>query len=62
MSKYSQGKYQILNPSKYSGKKEPTYRSSWEFTFMTFCDNNPAVEQWASEPVKIPYRDRKSVV
>jgi hypothetical protein len=24
---------------------------------MLFCDNNPAVEQWASEAVKIPYRD-----
>jgi hypothetical protein len=24
---------------------------------MSFCDNNPAIEQWASEPVKIPYRD-----
>ena len=22
-----------------------------------FCDNNPAVQQWSSEPVKIPYRD-----
>jgi hypothetical protein len=24
---------------------------------MMFCDNNPAINQWASEPVKIPYRD-----
>ena len=24
---------------------------------MNFCDNNPSVQQWASEPVKIPYRD-----
>jgi hypothetical protein len=24
---------------------------------MLFCDNNPAIEQWASEAVKIPYRD-----
>ena len=22
-----------------------------------FCDNNPSIQQWASEPVKIPYRD-----
>lgn len=55
--KFSKGIYKIKNPEKYVGTKEPTYRSSWEFTFMTFCDNNPAVEQWASEPVKIPYRD-----
>jgi hypothetical protein len=24
---------------------------------MLFCDNNPAIQQWASEPVRIPYRD-----
>ena len=22
-----------------------------------FCDNNPAIQQWSSESVKIPYRD-----
>lgn len=57
MSKYAQGKYQIKNPEKYAGKRLPTYRSSWEFTFCTFCDNNPAVIQWASEPFMIPYRN-----
>jgi hypothetical protein len=55
--KFSQGIYKIKNPEKYVGSKDPTYRSSWEFTFMSFCDNNPSVEQWASEPVRIPYRD-----
>jgi hypothetical protein len=24
---------------------------------MTFCDNNPSIQQWSSEPVRIPYRD-----
>ena len=57
MSKYAQGKYQIKNPEKYVGRKLPTYRSSWEFTFCAFCDNNPAVIQWASEPFMIPYRN-----
>lgn len=57
MSKYAQGKYQIKNAEKYAGKKTPTYRSGWEFTFMTFCDNNPAVVNWASEPFMIPYRN-----
>lgn len=57
MSKYAQGKYQIKNPEKYTGRKQPTYRSSWEFTFCTFCDNNPAVLQWASEPFMVPYRN-----
>jgi hypothetical protein len=55
--KFSQGIYKIKHPEKYVGSKDPTYRSSWEFTFMTFCDNNPGVQQWASEPIKIPYRD-----
>jgi len=57
MPKYSQGKYQIRNPEKYIGKKSPTYRSSWELTFMMFCDNNPAILQWASEAIQIPYRN-----
>ena len=39
------------------GKRAPTYRSSWEYTFCTFCDNNPAVIQWASEAITIPYRN-----
>jgi hypothetical protein len=57
MSKYAQGKYQIKNLEKYMGKRLPTYRSSWEFTFCQFCDNNPAVLHWASEAIQIPYRN-----
>jgi hypothetical protein len=57
MRNTSRGKFSPKNPEKYVGAGEPTYRSSWEMTFMMFCDNNPAVEQWASESVKIPYRD-----
>lgn len=53
--KYAQGKFEIKNPSKYVGKKQPTYRSSWEWTFMQFCDNNPNIKAWASEPMQIPY-------
>jgi hypothetical protein len=55
MAKYAQGKYTVKNPEKYIGRKTPTYRSSWEFTFMSFCDNNPAVLNWASEAISIPY-------
>ena len=55
--KFSQGVYKIKNPEKYVGAGSPRYRSSWEFTFMTFCDNNPSIQQWSSEPVRIPYRD-----
>lgn len=57
MSKYSQGKYVVKNPEKYIGKGQPTYRSSWEMTFMSFCDNNPAVLQWASEAIHVNYRN-----
>lgn len=55
MSKFANGKYTIKNPEKYIGKRAPTYRSSWEFTFCSFCDNNPAIVNWASEAVQIPY-------
>jgi hypothetical protein len=55
--KFSQGIYKVKNPEKYVGAGAPRYRSSWEFTFMTFCDNNPSIQQWSSEPVRIPYRD-----
>lgn len=55
--KFSKGLYKIKNLEKYIGNKEPTYRSSWEFTVMNFLDNNPSIQQWGSEPIKIPYRD-----
>lgn len=57
MSKYAQGQFQMKNPKKYVGNKTPTYRSSWEFVFMTFCDNNPAIMQWASEAIRVNYRN-----
>jgi len=57
MSRFAQGKYQPLNPDKYIGKRNPTFRSSWEWAFMRFCDNNPAIQKWASEAISIPYKD-----
>lgn len=57
MSRFARGKFIPKNPEKYVGNKTPTYRSSWEWAFMRFCDNNPAVQSWASEAVSIPYRD-----
>jgi len=56
-SKFARGKFTMRHPEKYVGTKTPTYRSSWEFTFMNFCDNNPSVQKWASEAIQIPYRD-----
>ena len=57
MAKYAQGKFSLKNPDKYIGGRTPTYRSSWEFAFMKFCDEHPSVSKWASEAVKIPYRN-----
>lgn len=56
MGKWAQGPYTVKNPQKYIGKGVPRYRSGWELTFMTFCDNNESVLHWASEAIKIPYR------
>ena len=56
-SKYHNGFYQVKNPSKYVGKKTPQFRSGWEHVFMRFCDENPAILQWASESIRIPYRN-----
>jgi hypothetical protein len=55
--RWAQGKFNLKNPDKYLGNKTPLYRSSWEFTFMKMCDENPAILKWASESIKIPYRN-----
>ena len=57
MSRFAQGKFNLKNPDKYVGPKTPTYRSGWECTFMKFCDEHPSVSQWASEAIRIPYRN-----
>ena len=57
MSKFAKGKFTPKNPEKYVGLKNPLYRSSWEWAFMNFCDNNPSIQRWASESIKIPYRN-----
>ena len=55
--KFASGKFKLKNPDKYIGTGTPTYRSGWEFTFCKFCDEHPSVIQWASESIKIPYRN-----
>jgi TnsA endonuclease N terminal len=57
MSKFARGKFTMTHPEKYVGTKMPTYRSSWEWSFMKFCDTNVNIQKWASEAVQIPYRD-----
>lgn len=56
-TKFAKGKFTMKHPEKYVGTKLPLYRSSWEWSFMNFCDTNPSVQKWASEAIQIPYRD-----
>ena len=60
-SKYHQG----FVPEKYctklfsSARTEPIiYRSGLEYQFIQFCENNPKVKKWASEPLAIKYYSR----
>ena len=57
MSRFAQGKFVPTQPAKYIGNKIPTYRSSWEWTFMKFCDTHPSVQRRACEAIKIPYKN-----
>ncbi len=50
MPKTLQGKYKPKNPKKYKGDiTEIYYRSSWERSFMLWCDAQPSVVSWQSE-------------
>jgi len=57
MRKWANGQFTPKNVEKYTGKRLPRYRSSWELAFMQFCDNHPAIIQWASESLQIPYQN-----
>jgi hypothetical protein len=57
MSRFAHGKFVPKHPEKYIGNKTPTYRSSWEWSFMNTCDTHPSIQRWASEAISIPYRD-----
>jgi hypothetical protein len=51
------GKFKPKNYKKYKGDSTNIwYRSLWERSFMVWCDNNPAVLEWNSEEIVIPYR------
>ena len=54
---FSKGSYTPKNPQKYVGVGKIIFRSSWENSFCTFCDTNPSILKWASEPMRVPYRD-----
>ena len=54
--KYHQGYYIPEHPEKWL-TKEIIYRSSWEFLFCKWVDQNPSVLKVASEPIGIKYLD-----
>lgn len=57
MMKTLKGTYTPINPDKYVGSYPITYRSSWELTVCQMCDSHQHIKQWASESLKIPYRN-----
>lgn len=57
MPKYRQGIFKPKNPEKYIGKGSIQLRSGWEFNFAQFCDSNEHILEWASEAIRIPYRN-----
>jgi hypothetical protein len=58
MNKWLKGKFTCQNPKKYKGDAgNITYRSSWERTFMVWCDTEPDILAWGSEEIAIWYFD-----
>jgi hypothetical protein len=54
--KYKQGYYTPKNVIKYLGDPmKIIYRSSWEYHFCVYCDQNDFIVNWSSEPIAIPY-------
>ena len=56
MEYFKKGVYKPVNSSKYIGKADPVYRSSYELKFFRWADNNKNVIKWGSEALKIPYQ------
>lgn len=60
-SRYHQGYIQPADLKKYysSCKDEPViFRSGLELKFIQYCEGNPNITKWASEPISIPYYNR----
>lgn len=58
---YKQGVIDPKGCKKYYGscKDDPIiYRSGLELQFINYCEQNPKITKWASEPIKIPYFSR----
>src|SRR5574344_1387886 len=55
-SRLRQGYFKPKHPEKYKGDvNQIIYRSGWEFKFFKFCDENPMVLEYSSEPIGIDY-------
>lgn len=54
-SHFKQGYYDVRLSNKYYGPKPVIYRSGLEFKFMVWCERNPNIVTWTSEPSPIPY-------
>jgi hypothetical protein len=53
---FKSGVFAPLNPEKYIGDNNNIIcRSSWEYRFCKYCDSNPLILKWSSEPLPIPY-------
>lgn len=57
--KWKKGYFDVSNSTKYVASKsgDCIYRSSYEWRFMKWCENNPNVKSWTSEPFSVPYTD-----
>ena len=55
-TRFKQGYYYPEHPEKCLTSTN-VYRSSWEQKFFAWCDRCDQVVRWASEPVKIQYRN-----
>ena len=57
-SKWSQGFYRPINPSKYKGDlSQIVFRSSWELKMFRYCDLSENVLKWSSENHIVNYKD-----
>jgi len=55
-SKFKQGLFKPYYLEKYVGDTTNIkYRSGWERKFMVWCDRNPDIKKWSSEPISIKY-------
>ena len=56
MSRAEASRFFPRHPEKYVGNPQNIIaRSSWERTFMQYCDTNPDIIRWASEELVVPY-------